>query len=283
MGKIRILAVDDNLVNLATLEQELKYKYEVIPVKSGDRAIRFLKRDTADLVLLDIQMPDMDGIDTLKKIRELKNGITIPVIFLTSSTDKFNVIEGMKLGIMDYIVKPFESEDLHKRIENALRRRGALPIDGQGLYERLNDIMSDIRGNRLKAASTKTEELMGYQLEEDVCGRLNVIKNKLDAGNREDASHMLSRIMRLLEMRGTIPAEKSRRTLDKGEIMTKLLYAIDALEKFETREATDKINELLTYPLPESCQMQCNQALDRLQEYDDEEAEKLLHGVLAML
>jgi DNA-binding response OmpR family regulator len=283
MSKIRILIVDDNLVNLAALEQDLKYKYEVIPVKSGDRAIRFLRREAVDLILLDIQMPELDGIDTLKKIREMKNGITVPVIFLTSNTDKFNVIEGMKLGIMDYIVKPFNTEDLQERIEHALRRHVSLPIGGDELFERLTDIQNDTRSGRLKMAATKTEELMGYQLDEDVSGRMNVVKTKLEAGNREDAGRMLDRIVRLLEKRGQITKASKRKALEKGEIMTKVLYAIDALENFDTKDATEKLNELLTYPLPDAYMAQCSQALDRLQEYDDEEAEKLLHGVLAMM
>ena len=66
MEKMRILAIDDNTVNLATLEQELKSKYEVIPMISGRRAIKYLYREQVDLILLDVEMPIMDGIETLK-------------------------------------------------------------------------------------------------------------------------------------------------------------------------------------------------------------------------
>ncbi|MCI9318497.1 MAG: response regulator [Lachnospiraceae bacterium] len=123
-SRMRILAVDDNIINLATIEQELKSKYEVITVNSGARAVRFLSREQPDLVLLDIQMAVMDGLETLRKIRNLKNGSSIPVIMLTSKKDKDTVIEGSKLGIMDYVIKPFDSQDLHNRIERALKRAG---------------------------------------------------------------------------------------------------------------------------------------------------------------
>ena len=113
MPRMRILAVDDNVVNLATLEQELKDKYEVIPMISGRRAIKFLQSEDVDLVLLDVQMPVMDGLETLQEIRTLENGVTLPVIFLTSTADKVVLLEGSKLGIMDYILKPFDSFDLH--------------------------------------------------------------------------------------------------------------------------------------------------------------------------
>ena len=69
-------------------------------------------------------MAVMDGLETLRKIRNLKNGSSIPVIMLTSKKDKDTVIEGSKLGIMDYVIKPFDSQDLHNRIERALKRAG---------------------------------------------------------------------------------------------------------------------------------------------------------------
>lgn len=127
MSRMRILAVDDNIINLATIEQELKSKYEVITVNSGVRAIRFLSKEKPDLILLDIQMANMDGLETLRKIREMKNGTTIPVIMLTGKKDRETVIEGTKLGIADYVVKPFNSQDLHDRIERALKKAGAIP------------------------------------------------------------------------------------------------------------------------------------------------------------
>ena len=122
MEKMRILAIDDNTVNLATLEQELKSKYEVIPMISGRRAIKYLYREQVDLILLDVEMPIMDGIETLKEIRAQENGVTVPVIFLTAKKDKATVIDGAKLGIMDYITKPFKLGVLLSRVNALLRR-----------------------------------------------------------------------------------------------------------------------------------------------------------------
>lgn len=119
--KMRILVVDDSVINLATVEQKLKDRYEVIPVNSGDKAIRFLKNEKPDLILLDIKMECMDGIETLKQIRELENGKEIPVIMLTSKGDKGSIVETQKLGICDYVLKPFDPQELRMRIEKALR------------------------------------------------------------------------------------------------------------------------------------------------------------------
>lgn len=121
MEKKKILAVDDNSISLAAIEQELKKIYEIIPVNSGSRALQYLRRERPDLILLDIQMAQKDGIETLKEIRELENGDEIPVIMLTSKQDKATVVESSKLGIYDYVIKPFQGDDLIRRIERVLR------------------------------------------------------------------------------------------------------------------------------------------------------------------
>jgi len=118
-----ILVVDDSPINLAAAEQKLKDKYEVILLNSGVRALRYLKSETPpDLILLDIMMAEKDGIDTLKEIRAMENGADIPVIMLTGVGERERVLESSKLGICDYVLKPFDSDDLHKRIELALRK-----------------------------------------------------------------------------------------------------------------------------------------------------------------
>ncbi|MCI9387827.1 MAG: response regulator [Lachnospiraceae bacterium] len=122
MEKLRILAVDDNSISLAAIEQELKKEYEVIPVNSGSRALQYLRREKPDLILLDIQMAQKDGIETLREIREMEKCKDIPVIMLTSKQDKSAVVETSKLGIYDYILKPFQGENLHNRIDRVLKK-----------------------------------------------------------------------------------------------------------------------------------------------------------------
>ena len=80
-NKLTILAVDDNSISLATIEQEFKGSYEVVALNSGTRALQYLKQKTPpDLILLDVQMAPLDGIETLRKIREMENCQNIPVI-----------------------------------------------------------------------------------------------------------------------------------------------------------------------------------------------------------
>lgn len=120
-GKLKVLAVDDNSISLATIEQELKDEYEVIPLNSGVRALQYLKKEKPDLILLDIQMELKNGIETLKEIREMKECKDIPVIMLTSMRDKEMVFDSIKLGVEDYVIKPFNKQDLRDRVDRVLK------------------------------------------------------------------------------------------------------------------------------------------------------------------
>ena len=120
----RILAVDDTAVVLTRISNTLREDYEVITANSGVRALKYLKEEKPDLVLLDIQMSPKDGIETLQEIRAMKNREDIPVIMLTGVEDKDTVLEAAKLGICDYILKPFQSEELHERIRRVFEQKG---------------------------------------------------------------------------------------------------------------------------------------------------------------
>ena len=123
-NKPRILAVDDNAISLKAIDQALPCGPEGTPVNSGDRAIRYLMSEKPDLVLLDVQMADKDGIETLRELRTMKNGEDLPVIMLTSQNDKDTVLQSSKLGIDDYVLKPFDSNKLLARVDQTLKNAG---------------------------------------------------------------------------------------------------------------------------------------------------------------
>ncbi len=122
--KTRILVVDDSAVNLMAVEQKLKDIYEIIPINSGTRALRYLRNERPDLILLDIKMDDKNGIETLKEIRGMENVCDVPVIMLTSKNDRESVIQCQKLGAYGYVLKPFEVQILKDKIEHALEWAG---------------------------------------------------------------------------------------------------------------------------------------------------------------
>ena len=119
-GKKRILAVDDAAIILLRITDALEEYYDVVTVNSGARALRYLEKEKPDLILLDIRMMPKDGFETLREIRAMEDRSDIPVIMLTGVEDKKFVMEGIKLGICDYILKPFFPDDLLERIQRAL-------------------------------------------------------------------------------------------------------------------------------------------------------------------
>ena len=118
----RILAVDDTAVILTRIANTLRDEYEVVTVNSGIRALRYLEQEKPDLILLDIQMAPKDGIETLHDIRAMKDRADIPVIMLTGVEERDFVLASAKLGIDDYILKPFSSEELLKRIHRVFEK-----------------------------------------------------------------------------------------------------------------------------------------------------------------
>ena len=117
----RILVVDDDAMNLRMAEFILKKEgYDVCKVESGMECLLFLRDDSVDLILLDIEMPIMSGLKTFEIIRENEEMQNIPVIFLTASADSDNVMEAIKLGAAGYVTKPFLPEELLKRVSTIL-------------------------------------------------------------------------------------------------------------------------------------------------------------------
>lgn len=284
MGKKRILAVDDNTVNLATLEKELQDKYEVIPMISGRRAIKYLYTEKVDLILLDVQMPLMDGVQTLREIRTQENGITVPVIFLTANKDKETVLEGSKLGIMDYITKPFDIQDLTERIDKVFKRLGVMPIEDEELYRSILAILKDAETNRVSQAIAKCNEVLRYQIDDDIAGRMRNAKNKLEMGNIPAAVLPIKRVLRMLESKmGMEEAPTGNNGLSNQELKRRLSQMLSKIADFQTKDAIDIAKGIRKYPLEDDKRMVLQQIVELLEDYDDEKAEVLIHTLLRTL
>lgn len=127
-GRKRILAVDDAATILLRITDALGKYYDVVTVNSGARALRYLEQVKPDLILLDIRMSPKNGFDTLREIRDMEDRADIPVIMLTAMEDKDSVMEGITLGIQDYILKPFAPDDLLNRIRRVLSEKKDGPV-----------------------------------------------------------------------------------------------------------------------------------------------------------
>jgi len=112
-----VFLVDDDITNLAVGKSALTEHYRVFTFASGERLLNMLEKNIPDLILLDVEMPGMNGYETIKAIKSKKETEHIPVVFLTSKSDDNSELEGLSLGAIDYIVKPFSPPLLLKRIE----------------------------------------------------------------------------------------------------------------------------------------------------------------------
>ena len=123
--KPSILIVDDDEVMQQTLSDVLKKKgYEIFSVGSGNGALSIIKKNIIDLVLLDMRLPDVDGIEVLKKVKELDTEIL--VIMMTAYSDVQTAVSAMKSGAYHYINKPFELEELKLLIEKGLETKSLI-------------------------------------------------------------------------------------------------------------------------------------------------------------
>lgn len=119
---IQILIVDDNKENLKVISNFLKDKgYQIALALDGSSALEIAKSNKIDLILLDVMMPEMDGFEVCIKLKQKKETIDIPVIFLTAKTETEDIVKGFELGGVDYITKPFKKEELFARVNNHIQ------------------------------------------------------------------------------------------------------------------------------------------------------------------
>ena len=122
MTEFRVLLVDDEPDFLETLVKRLKKrKLEVFAASNGQDALNLLKETPVDVVVLDVKMPDMDGIETLRQIKKIRSGVE--VIMLTGHASVEVAIQGMELGAFDYLMKPMDIDELLYKLQDAYKKK----------------------------------------------------------------------------------------------------------------------------------------------------------------
>ena len=116
----KIIIVDDNKSYLSVVRNLLKSFYEVYPAPSAEKLFKIAEKFIPDLILLDVNMPDMDGFQAIEVLKENPRYKDIPVVFLTAKDDEESAIKGLELGAADYVNKPFYGPLLLRRISNIL-------------------------------------------------------------------------------------------------------------------------------------------------------------------
>lgn len=175
-----ILIIDDDKLNLAMARKVLSDEYKVIPAIKGTQALTYLKSGDCDMILLDINMPEMDGFEVLKRIRKTEHCKDIPVIFLTADNDSETETRCFKEGAIDYITKPFVPEVMRSRVGRALELEELRCSLARRLEQKTREV-SDMKNKSCQDALTGlwnrayTEETVNAMISQGTTGALMMI------------------------------------------------------------------------------------------------------------
>lgn len=173
----KVLVVDDQPINVKLLQRKLEREgMEVQVAYSGFECMESVKKDPPDLLLLDVMMPDMDGIEVCRRLKEMPSTVQIPVIFITAKSTKEGKLEGLNVGAADYITKPIDLEETLARVRTQLRIQD-IHRENLDLQERLaNARQSAAVGAITQGIAHNLNNLLGV-----IVGYLDLIKSGYDS------------------------------------------------------------------------------------------------------
>jgi len=203
--KPKILVVDDQPINIKLLQRKLERQgMEVLVAYNGRECLSIVEDTTPDLILLDIMMPEMDGIETCQHLKSNPKTETIPIIFITAKASKEGKLEGLDAGAVDYITKPIDLDETLARVRTQLRLQDMFR-ENLDLQERLGDARKAAAvGAITQGIAHNLNNLLGV-----VVGYLDLIKNGYDSPDMVQRSVLLmdnaiNRMVSIIRQLGTI-------------------------------------------------------------------------------
>ena len=176
LSKATILVVDDVPHNLELVRDILAAKgYTATTAISGERALKRLQKYIPDLILLDVQMPGLDGFETCYQIKKNPDWAHIPIIFLTALTDTDSIVKGFSLGAVDYISKPFQTAELLARVRTHLELRS--------LNKTLEQALDDLKMTQAQLIQSEKMSSLGQMvagIAHEINNPVNFIKGNID-------------------------------------------------------------------------------------------------------
>ena len=198
-NNMRILLVEDEENIRETLKLNLELEgYEVVTVGDGKHVIKTFKDQHFDLILLDINLPDIDGFELCRRLRNNRRTQDTPIIFLTEKRDRVDKLQGLELGVIDYITKPFDIQELRLRVRNAISR-AQMPVannpvtdlpEGELVNEKLGVLMNSSNWAVLKVSINNLgtfREQYGFVAADDVLRAVTLmVRNAVREYGAED-------------------------------------------------------------------------------------------------
>lgn len=230
-----VLIVDDNPKNLQVLGNILKNEgYKIEFAMNGIQALKRIYSSNFDIILLDVMMPDMNGTEVCQELRKQSKYDNTPVIFLTAKSEKQDILEGFKLGAQDYILKPFDTEELLARVSTQLElkyRREQLAKANQELAE-LNstkDLFFSIIAHDLKSPffvlTTYSEQLF-KMLDQETGDKFREIVIALNKASKQGKGLLNNLLHWAMAQTGKL--ENFPETIATKELMKKVINLVKA-------------------------------------------------------
>ncbi|MCP4347325.1 MAG: response regulator [Desulfobacterales bacterium] len=205
-----VLIVDDEIVNIQVLKNHLKaHNYRVLTAQSGFDALEILRDEEPDIVILDLMMPRMSGYEVCRKIRETKAPASMPVVMLTAKNRTTDLLQGFDSGANDYLVKPFNKEELLVRVKVHLdlkiyhEKLSASEKKYRSLHDRaIEGIFQTTQEGHIISANPALVRILGYDSEEDLISSATNLAEQVYV-NPEDREEFV----RLLRENGQVGVE----------------------------------------------------------------------------
>ncbi|MGN0692773.1 MAG: diguanylate cyclase domain-containing protein [Oscillospiraceae bacterium] len=260
-----ILIVDDNKLNLTAARKVLSGDYKVIPVMRGAQALTYLESGECDIILLDINMPEMDGFEVLARIREMEQGKNIPVIFLTADSDSETETRCFKEGAIDFIAKPFVPEVMLSRIGRVLELEDLRRSLADRLEQKTKEV-SDIKSKSHQDALTglwnraHTEEAVNAMLSEGISGSLMMIDMDNFKAINDNYGHIAG------DQTLKMFADTLRKYADEGDVLCRIggdefvVFVKGVTSKSEIGNRASDIISDMCYKL-EQCKFETNSSV----------------------
>lgn len=234
----KILVVDDQPINIKLLQRKLEREgFDVLTAYNGIECLKVVAADKPDLILLDVMMPEMDGIETCHKLKQNEETKTIPIIFITAKSSKEGKLEGLNVGAVDYITKPIDLEETLARVKTQLRI--------QEIYQENIELQTRLGESRRTAAVGAITQGIAHNLNNllgVVVGYLDLLKNGFDSPDMVKRSALLmdqaiQRMVNIIRQLSSI-ATSEKVALSKVLLSTLLKNSIERFKSEYNLSAT---------------------------------------------